>query len=127
MLDGIGTALVPRWAIGWILRHIAYSQPSLVTESDVDEYWAPTQLAGYVHASRAALSEFDWRIVSDEEASSLSVPTLVILGEKDRLLRTSNEQAARLSGARVERMAGGHCPHEEDPGFVYEMLADFIR
>jgi len=127
MLDAIGRALVPRWAIGWILRHLAYSQPSLVTEGDVDEYWAPTQLAGYVHASRAALSEFDWRIVSDAEAASLSVPTLVILGEKDRLLRTLNEQAARLHGSRVERVAGGHCPHEEYPDFVYAMLADFIR
>jgi pimeloyl-ACP methyl ester carboxylesterase len=127
LLDAIGTTLVPRWAIGWILRHIAYTDGSLVTERDIDEYWAPTQRAGYVHAARAALSEFDWRIITDEEAQSLAVSTLVILGERDRLLHTSNAEAAKLRASRVERVPGGHCPHEEHPDHVYAMLADFIR
>ena len=127
LLDAIGSTLVPRWAIGWILRHIAYTDASLVTERDIDEYWAPTQRLGYVHAARAALSEFDWRVVSDEEARSLAVPTLVILGERDRLLRTSNAEAARLHNSRVERVPGAHCPHEEHPDHVYAMLAEFIR
>ena len=35
-----------------------------VTERDVDENWAPTQLPGFVHAVRAAIAEFDWRAVS---------------------------------------------------------------
>jgi pimeloyl-ACP methyl ester carboxylesterase len=127
LLDAIGSSLVPRWAIGWILRHIAYTDASLVTERDIDEYWAPTQRPGYVHAARAALSEFDWRVVSDEEARSLAVPTLVILGERDRLLRTSNAEAARLRNSRVQRVPGAHCPHEEHPDHVYAMLAEFIR
>ena len=53
LLAAIGSTLVPRWAIGWILRHIAYTDASLVTERDIDEYWAPTQRLGYVHAARA--------------------------------------------------------------------------
>ena len=127
LLDAIGPALVPRWAIAWILRHIAYNNALAVTERDIDEYWAPTQRAGYVHAARGALSEFDWRIISDEEARSLAVPTLVLLGERDRLLRTTNAAAERLRETRVERVPGAHCPHEEHPDHVYAILADFIR
>lgn len=128
ILNAIGRRLVPRWAIAAILRYLAYSDPSRVTERDVEEYWAPSQLDdGFVHAARAALSEFNWDVVTDSEALSLAVPALVVLGEKDRLLRTSNQAAARLNGSRVERVAGGHCAHEEHPDVVYEMVAEFVR
>jgi len=127
VIDALGPHLVRRWAISWILKRLAYGDASLVTERDIDEYWAPTQLAGFVHAARAAVTEFDWRIVTDLEASRLSVETLVILGERDRLLRTSREQAARLRNARVERVPGGHCANEEHPEIVYDMLAEFVR
>lgn len=124
-LDAIGPHLVRRWTISWILKRLAYGDPSLVTERDVDEYWAPTQLAGFVHAARAAVTEFDWSVVSDAEASQLRVEALVILGERDRLLYTSREQALRLPNARVERVPGGHCAHEEHPNVVYPMIAEF--
>lgn len=127
VIDALGPHLVRRWAIAWILKRLAYGDASLVTEGDVDEYWAPTQLAGFVHAARAAITEFDWSIVSDLEASQLSVETLVILGERDRLLRTSREQALRLRDARVERVPGGHCANEEHPEVVYRMLAAFVQ
>ena len=60
IVDALGARLVPRWMIRFILRRLAYGDPTIVTERDVDEYWAPTQLPGFVHAARAALSEFDW-------------------------------------------------------------------
>ena len=51
-----GRRLVPRPVVGLILRRIAYGNAELVTEAIVDQYWAPTQLPGYVYAARAALS-----------------------------------------------------------------------
>ena len=127
VLDAIGRRLVPRWEVAWILKRLAYGDGSLVTRADVEEYWAPTQLAGFVHAARGLVGEFDWSIVSDTEAESLTVETLVILGERDRLLRTSREQAARLRPARVEAVPGGHCANEEHPDVVYGLLAEFLR
>jgi pimeloyl-ACP methyl ester carboxylesterase len=127
MLDAIGPHLVRRWAIAWILKRLAYGDAALVTERDVDEYWAPTQLAGFVHAARAGISEFDWGVVSDAEASRLDVETLVILGERDQLLRTTGAQAMRLPGAHMERVPGGHCANEEHPDLIYPMIAEFIR
>ena len=126
-IDALGPHLVRRWAISWILKRLAYGDPSLVTERDVDEYWAPTQLAGFVHAARAAITELDWSIVTDLDASRLSAETLVILGERDRLLRTSREQALRLRNARVERVPGGHVANEEHPDIVYGMIGQFIH
>jgi len=127
IVDAAGARLVPRWAVGTILRRLAYGDPSIVTDRDIDEYWAPTQLAGFVHAARAGLTEFDWSVVSDEEAARLTVPTLVILGKQDRLVPNTTEAVSRLSGSRVEWVPGGHCAHEEHPELVYDLLAGFIR
>lgn len=126
-VDALGAHLVPRWTIAWILNRLAYGDGSLVTERDVDEYWAPTQLAGFAHASRAAVTEFDWSILTDAEASCLATDTLVILGEQDHLLHTSREQVSRLPNSRVERVPGGHCAHEEHPDVVYPLLGEFVR
>jgi pimeloyl-ACP methyl ester carboxylesterase len=127
IVDALGARLVPRFMVGFILRRLAYADSSIVTDRDVDEYWAPTQIPGFVHAARASLSEFDWNPVGDADARSLAVPALVILGRSDRIVPNTNEAAQRLNRARIEWVPGGHCAHEEHPEIVYDMLADFIR
>ena len=122
----LGRRMVPRALIGFTLRRIAYGDAAKVTERDIDEYWAPTQIEGYVYAARATLSEFDWRAVSNAEAASLAVPTLVILGQEDRLIRNSERAAARLAGATVYVLPGGHCVHEELPHEAYRRIAEFV-
>ena len=127
IVDAVGARLVPRWMVGFILRRLAYGDASIVTDRDVDEYWAPTQLPGFVRAARAALSEFDFRALTDAEASRLGVRTLVVLGRRDRVVPNTNAAVSRLAGARVEWVPGGHCAHEEHPEPVYGMIADFVR
>jgi len=125
MLKAIGGRLVPRWLVGVILRRLAYGNASLVSERDVDEYWAPTQLPGFTHAVSAAIREFDWRPLSAAEAASLAVPSVVILGSRDRLVRNTRESAERLRGSRVYSMDGGHCVHEEHPREACEIIGRF--
>jgi pimeloyl-ACP methyl ester carboxylesterase len=127
IVDALGARLAPRWMIRLILRRLAYADPTIVTDRDIDEYWAPTQLPGFVRAARAALSEFDWTATTDEDASRLAVPTLVVLGRRDRLVPNTDAAVSRLHGSRVEWVPGGHCAHEEHPGLVYDMLAEFVR
>ncbi len=127
IVDALGARLVPRWIIRFILRRLAYADATIVTDRDIDEYWAPTQLPGFVRAARAALSEFDWTPATDEDASRLAVPTLVVLGTHDRLVPNTNAAVSRLKGSRVEWVPGGHCAHEEHPDLVYDMLAEFVR
>jgi pimeloyl-ACP methyl ester carboxylesterase len=125
VLNAFGPRLAPRWLIRTILRRVAYGNASLVTERDIEEYWAPTQLPGFTHAVSAAIDEFDWRPLSDEEAKSLAVPTVVILGTQDRLVRNTPKSAARLPGAVVHSLPGGHCVHEEHPSEAYAIIGEF--
>ncbi|HEV8216822.1 MAG TPA: alpha/beta hydrolase [Gemmatimonadaceae bacterium] len=119
----LGGRLVPRVGIELILRWVAYGDAALVTEEAVEEYWAPTQYPGYVYAARASLSEFDWNPVTHAQAGSLAVPTVVILGEHDRLIRDAAEAARSLREASVHELAAGHCVHEAVPERVYEIIA----
>jgi pimeloyl-ACP methyl ester carboxylesterase len=127
LLAAVGKKLVPRFTIGLILRHLAYGNAALITERDVDEYWAPTQLRGFVYAARSALSEFDWTPLTDREAQSLAVPSMVILGAADRLIHNGVRAAERIRGTTVHMLDGGHCIHEEQPDECYRLIGDFAR
>ena len=119
---------MPRWLIRFILRRIAYGDPTIVTERDVDEYWAPTQLPGFVRAARAALSEFDWSAATDEEASRLAVPTLVVLGRRDRLV--PNTRRCRLASRVASRSSGCRAaiaPTRSIRESSIDMIAEFVR
>jgi pimeloyl-ACP methyl ester carboxylesterase len=117
---------IPRWLVGQILRRLAFSNAGKVTERDVDEYWSPTRMSGYIHAVRGSIDEFDWRPVSESQARALAVPAVVILGEQDRLIRDARSAADRLSNATVVSLSGGHCVHEERPEVVYPLIGDFL-
>jgi pimeloyl-ACP methyl ester carboxylesterase len=118
---------VPRTLIGLIMRRLAYGNASLVTERDIDEYWAPARLSGYVHAAHAALHEFDWQPVTAEQAASLAVPTMVVLGKRDRVIRRIRRGAERLRGSRIYELDAGHCVNEERPAEFYRMAGEFVR
>ena len=122
----LGGRLVPRFAVELILRLVAYGDASLVTDETVDEYWAPTQFPGYVYAARSSLSEFDWTPLTSERTGSLAVPTVVILGAHDRLVRGATEAARSLRGASVQELQAGHCVHEELPERAYELIARHV-
>ncbi|HEY5062759.1 MAG TPA: alpha/beta fold hydrolase [Gemmatimonadaceae bacterium] len=119
--------LVPRSLVALILRHLAYGNASCASERDIDEYWAPTQQPGYVHAAHAALREFDWRPLTAAERASLTTPCLVVLGTHDRVIRAAITNAAALPNAHVQAFSGGHCVHEELSDEVYLLIRDFLR
>jgi pimeloyl-ACP methyl ester carboxylesterase len=126
LVGAIGRRLVPRWSVELILRYIAYADSVKVEDAVVDQYWSSTQLPGYVYAVRSALAEFDWRPLSDAEAEALTVPTVVILGTRDRLIPNTDRAARRLRGSSLSRMTGGHCVHEESPAEVYGLISRFL-
>jgi 4,5:9,10-diseco-3-hydroxy-5,9,17-trioxoandrosta-1(10),2-diene-4-oate hydrolase len=122
----LGRRAVPRPLVSFILRHVAYGDASLVTERDVDEYWAPTQLPGYVFAASASLAEFDWAPVPDDLAGALRVPATVLLGTRDRLVHNDARAVQRLARATVNELSGGHCVHEEQPEAAYRIIGEFV-
>src|SRR5262249_13362757 len=126
-VEAIGESLVPRWMVEWILRHAAFGDASRITPRVIDEYWAPTQVAGFMRAVRRTASEYNWNPLSDQEAASLAVPAVVVLGTGGRLVRHAGAAARRLAGSQVRELPGGHCIHEERPEEVYEVIGAHLE
>ncbi len=58
------------------------------------------------------------------------MPTLIIWGDKDRIIPVSHAYAAHdaIEGSRLEIMEGaGHFPHVEEPARFAEIVSEFIR
>jgi|SRR6185503_14054859 len=129
VLDALGPRAVPRWVTEFVLRRLAYADPRKVSEADVDEYWAPSQFAGYAHALRATMSDFDWSPVGAAELASLAPRTLVVLGDGDRLVspEAAAKAAAAIPTAQVVALPGGHCVHEEQADLVYPLIAKLAQ
>ena len=130
--------LVPRWVVDRAHRRV-YGDPSLITDEDIDQYWAPSQFPGYAPAMRRLLHEFTWTrppvSVMAERLRSLAPPTsppLVVLGTRDKLVRDARPYAAALrrAGAPIEIysvVAGGHAVNEERPRELLTLVTAFLR
>jgi pimeloyl-ACP methyl ester carboxylesterase len=125
--EAIGERLTPRWVVEMILKRIAFGDASRVAPRDVDEYWSPTQIPGFVRAVRRTASEFDWDPISGDDARSLATPSIVLLGTNDRLVRNPDAAADRLRGATILKISGGHCVHEERPTEVYRAVGAHLE
>lgn len=134
-VDRVLHRLVGRWIVARAHR-LVYGDPSLISERDEDEYWAPSQFPSYAHAMRRLLHEFTWtRAPVDRMASrlrGLSMPVLVVLGTLDRLVREARPYVSALAKAGVplvvrEIEGGGHAVNEERPEEVVSLVLDFLR
>jgi pimeloyl-ACP methyl ester carboxylesterase len=83
--------------------------------------------------SQACTGKFVWPIPDKGLARRIhriSAPSLVIWGTRDGVIAPTyaDEFAARITGARVERIEGaGHLPHLEASEAVARLAADFVR
>jgi pimeloyl-ACP methyl ester carboxylesterase len=130
--------IVPRWIVARAHRRV-YGDPSLITDEDVAQYWAPSQFPGYATAMRRLVHEFSWeRAPVREMAARLRTlvaptsPVLVVLGTRDRLVREARPYVAKLrkAGAPLEVYAsvgGGHAVNEERPGEIVPLVLEFLR
>jgi 2-hydroxymuconate-semialdehyde hydrolase len=126
--------MVPRWIVARAHR-LVYGDPSLITERDVDEYWAPSQFLSYARAMRRLLHEFQWtrppaRPMA-QRLRTLAEPALVILGTRDRLVLDARPYVAALQaeGAPLEVRevnGGGHAVNEERPREVASLVLDHL-
>ena len=65
---------------------------------------------------------------ADAQLATLTVPTLFIVGTQDEIFPPASiaDAAARIRGARVERIAGaGHSPYFEQPEAWNSLVTDF--
>jgi pimeloyl-ACP methyl ester carboxylesterase len=126
-VDAVAPHLARRWIVHWALG-VAYGDSARVTDDIVDEYWAPAQVPGFARALRALVHDFAWSPLPDEWVAAVGDRTLLILGERDRLVRGGQQRARKLLGSRAVVISGaGHTVHEERPEPVNAAILDFLR
>jgi pimeloyl-ACP methyl ester carboxylesterase len=76
------------------------------------------------------LAMFSRVLENDDVLARIKVPTLVVHGARDRIVRVSAAQhtAANVAGAKLLLYSrAGHAPHVDEPARFNRDLADFIR
>ena len=123
MLAFRGRALAAR------LLRSTYADPRKVTESDVDQYYAPVAEAAYGRALRGVLREFRFGGL-EGRLDAIGAPTLVLWGEADRWIPIA---LGRALAAQLNRSAflsvrhAGHSVQEEVPDEVNRLVIKFLE
>lgn len=123
------TAALPRLASRWtartLLSHL-FGRLRLLTNRDVDEYWAPTQFPEFVIALRHLLHRFNW----NTGFPPFDAPTMLITGTRDRFTRRGARQEYSLASPPMEWLDvkdAGHVVLDEAPEIVNSALVAFLR
>jgi pimeloyl-ACP methyl ester carboxylesterase len=84
----------------------------------------------FVHTVRAVIDPAGQRVSArDRLYLADGMPTLIIWGERDRIIPVEHGRAAHelIDGSRLEVFPGaGHFPHRDDPVRFIEVLRDFL-
>jgi pimeloyl-ACP methyl ester carboxylesterase len=124
---GLSRNVLPRSLVARSLRSL-YGDSSRVSETLIDRYYELTLREG----NRKALAQRFEQLqpgVDSALIASLTVPTLILWGGRDRLFPPEDGRAfARdIAGSRLVLLDGlGHVPHEEDPARSVAELRRFL-
>jgi pimeloyl-ACP methyl ester carboxylesterase len=116
-LQPVVTRLLPRRMVEASV-HDVYGDPARVTAELVDRYYELALRAGNRRALGLRLEQAVNREARAARIATITQPTLVLWGGKDRLIPpgTAARFAQDIAGSRLVIFeALGHVPHEEDP------------
>jgi pimeloyl-ACP methyl ester carboxylesterase len=128
LVNRISEYLLPRALVTASVRSV-YGDPSRVSDELVDRYFELTLREGNRHALGLRLQQLEMGEHA-ERIKSLTLPTLVLWGGRDRLVPPVNARrfAADIRGARLVVFDGlGHVPQEEDPARSVAAVIDFLE
>ncbi len=122
--------VVTRAAVERSMRH-TYGPNGEPSPREVEDYWAPSQFAAFLRASRHLLHVFDWTPPDPAAWRNRELsPMLAILGTHERLLDADATEvylAAHVRRARVEVVeGGGHAVQEDSPNVVNPLITGFL-
>jgi len=124
----ISEYLLPRALVTASVRSV-YGDPSRVSDELVDRYFELTLREGNRHALGLRLQQLEMGEHA-ERIKSLTLPTLVLWGGRDRLVPIASARhfAADIRGAKLVVFDGlGHVPQEEDPARSVAAVIDFLE
>jgi len=128
IIGEIATTFRGRWLTERILRS-TFADRGKVTESDVDQYYAPVPQPDFGRALRGVLREFRFDSLGGR-LGRVQTPTLLLWGAADRWIPVRDgarfaRELPRSEFVVVER--SGHNPHEESPDRVNQLLLGFLK
>ena len=128
LLNRLGEYLLPRAVVAASLRSV-YGDPSRISEALVERYFELALREGNRRALRLRMQQLEMGAHA-ERIKTLSLPTLVLWGGRDRLVPPGYAErfASDIRGAqRVMFDTLGHVPQEEDPARTVAAVARFLE
>jgi pimeloyl-ACP methyl ester carboxylesterase len=127
VLGEIALALANRTLAAHGLKSWQYARAERVTPQAVDDAWKPMTIPGTRRAALAAIRSDPRPHVGIERR--IRVPTLIVWGEKDRLIPVFDAPRvqALIAGSRLVRIPdAGHLPQREQPEAFARAVAEFV-
>ena len=127
-LQPLMTRLLPRRMVEASL-HDVYGDPARVTAELVDRYYDLALRAGNRRALGLRLEQAIHHEARAERIASLTQPTLILWGGRDRLIPSENAHrfARDIRGSQLVMFEElGHVPHEEDPVATAAVVRSFL-
>jgi len=105
-----------------------YRNPGQITETRITRYVSCFKGKGTVSAIIATARQVD-SISKTPDHTKISIPTLIIWGEHDRVVRFDNGKRlhAEVPGSRLVVFDCGHNPHEEEASECAAAILAFIE
>ncbi len=124
----LATQITPRMLVEQSLRGSVEKQ-AIVDDKMIDRYWELLRFPGNREATvlRARMNR---EPAMAARVGEIKAPTLILFGDKDRLINPSAAQTfnERIAGSEVVLLPGiGHLPMEEAPDATAAAIADFLK
>ncbi len=124
----LATQITPRMLVEESLRGSVEKQ-EIVDDAMIDRYWELLRFPGNREAT-VMRSRMNREPAMAAEVGKIKAPTLILFGDKDRLINPSAAQTfhERIAGSEVVIEKGiGHLPMEEAPDATANAIADFLK
>lgn len=127
VLREIGRAALPRELVAASLASV-YGDPARISPELVDRYWHMAMREGNRRALSLRLQQLEPGAAA-ARLDSIAVPTLLLWGERDRLIppAAGQEMQRRIPGSQLVLLPTlGHVPQEEDPAASLAPVRSFL-
>lgn len=124
----LATQITPRMLVEQSLRGSVEKQ-AIVDDAMIDRYWELLRFPGNREAT-VLRARMDREPAMAARVGQVKAPTLILFGDKDRLINPSAAQTfnERIAGSEVVLLPGiGHLPMEEAPDATATAIADFLK
>ena len=124
----LATQITPRMLVEQSLRGSVEKQ-AIVDDKMIDRYWELLRFPGNREAT-VLRARMDREPAMAARVGEIKAPTLILFGDKDRLINPSAAKTfnERIAGSEVVLLPGiGHLPMEEAPDATAAAIANFLK